>query len=97
MHTCVFLLLPPPLPTTDPLEDAISASLPTQTPFVPNLDPSGSSLQQALGEGNSVGGSVGFSLLQSRGTSCSGVAMAQTNICHNRRLGLAAGSEAVDG
>ena len=30
---------------------------------------------------------MGLSLLQSRGTSCSGVAMAQPNICHNRRWG----------
>lgn len=35
-------------------------------------------------------GSVGLSLLRSRGTSCSGVAMAQPNICHNRHLGLVA-------
>ena len=56
MHTCVFLLLPSPLPTADPMEDAISASLRTQVPFVPNLDPSGSSPQQAFGEGNGVGG-----------------------------------------
>ena len=30
---------------------------------------------------------MGLSLLQSRGTSCFGVAMAQPNICHNRRWG----------
>lgn len=41
--------------------------------------------------------SVGLSLPRSRGTSCSGVAMAQPNICHNRRPWLAAGSGAVDG
>lgn len=89
---------PPPLPLTLQRMSVLPAALLIQTPFVPDLDPRGS-LQQAFREGEQCGRpvSVGLSLLQSRGTSCSGVAMAQPNICHNRGLGLAAGSRAGAG